>query len=45
VGHIINLLGFQNAYARWVPRKLTDEMKAESVTVSRELLGHFEKGG
>jgi len=44
VDHIINLLGFQNFYVRWVPQKLADEMKVERVTVSRELLGHFEKG-
>ena len=44
VDHIINLLGFQNVYVRWVPQKLADEMKVERVTVSRELLGHFEKG-
>jgi hypothetical protein len=43
VGHIINLLGFQNVYVRWKPQKLIDEMKAERVTVSREILGHFEK--
>ena len=45
MGHIINLLGFQKVYARWVPRKLTDEVKAERLRVSREVWGHFEEEG
>ena len=28
VGHIIGVLGFQKVCARWVPRMLSDEMKA-----------------
>jgi histone-lysine N-methyltransferase SETMAR len=42
VGHIINLLGLKKVCARWVPQKLTDEMKAEKVRGSMELLGHSE---
>jgi len=30
MGHIINFLGFKNFYVRWVTRKLTDKMKADS---------------
>jgi len=45
MGHIIAVLGFQKACARWVPRVLSDEMKAERVRLSRELLERFEKDG
>ena len=38
VGHIIGVLGFRKFCVRWVPRILTDEMKAERVRISRELL-------
>jgi len=44
VGHIIGVLGFQKVCARWVPRTLPDEMKAERVRISRGLLECFEKG-
>ena len=36
VGHIIGVLGFRKVCARWVPRMLSDEMKAERVRISRE---------
>jgi len=45
VGHIIGVLGFRKVCARWVPRMLSDEMKAERVHISRKLLEHFEKEG
>jgi len=45
VGHIIGVLGYRKVCARWVPRVLSDEMKAERVCISRELLEHFEKEG
>ena len=44
VGHIIGVLGFRKFCARWVPRTLSDEMKAGRVRISRELLERFEKG-
>ena len=44
MGHIICVLRFQNVCARWVPCMLSDEMKAERVRISRELLDCFEKG-
>jgi len=44
VGHIIGVLGFRKVCARWVPCMLSDEMKAERVRISRELLECFEKG-
>lgn len=31
--------------AQWVPQELADEMRAERVRVSRELLDHFEEEG
>jgi hypothetical protein len=43
VGHIINLLGFQKVNASWVPQKLTIEVKAERLRVSREVQGRFEE--
>ena len=43
--HIIGVLGFQNVCARWVPHMLSDEMKAERVLISWELLERFEKEG
>ena len=43
VGHIIGVLGFRKFCARWVPRMLADEMKAERVRISQELLERFEK--
>ena len=43
VGHIIGVLGFRKFCASWVPRMLSDEMKAERVRISRELLRRFEK--
>ena len=45
VGHIIGVLGFRKVCAKWVPRMLSDEMKAERVRISRELLERFEKEG
>jgi len=45
VRHIIGVLGFRKFCARWVPRMLSDEMKAERVRISRELLERFEKEG
>ena len=45
VGHIIGVLAFRKVCARWVPRMLSDEMKAERVRFSRELLERFEKEG
>jgi len=45
VGYIICVLGFRKVCARWVPRMLSDEMKAEKVRISRELLKRFEKEG
>jgi len=44
VGHIIGLNGFRKVCARSVPRMLPDEIKAERVRISRELLQRFEKG-
>ena len=35
VGHIIGVLGFRKICARWVARKLSDEMEAERVRISR----------
>ena len=43
VGHITGVLGFRKVCARWVPCMLSDEMKAERVCISRELLERFEK--
>jgi len=37
VGHIIGVLGFRKFCARWVPRMLSDEIKAEIGRISREL--------
>ena len=45
MGHIIGVLGFRKVCARWVPRMLSDEMKAERVRISRELLEGFENEG
>jgi len=45
VGHFINRLWFWKVCDRWVPQKLTDEMKAERVRVSRELLHCSEEEG
>ena len=45
VGHIIGVLGFRKVRARWVPHMLSDEVKAERVHISWELLEHFEKEG
>ena len=45
VGHIIGVFGFRKVYARWVPFMLSDEMKAERVRISREVLERFEKEG
>ena len=45
VGHIIGVLGFRKVCARWVLCMLYDEMKAERVRISRELLERFEKEG
>ena len=45
MGHIIGVLGFRKVCARWVLRMLSDEMKAEKVRISRELLERFEKEG
>jgi len=45
VGHIIGVLRYREVCARWVPRMLSDEMKAERVCISQELLTHFEKEG
>ena len=42
-GHIIGVLGFRKFCARWVPRMLSDEMKAERVRISQEILERFEK--
>ena len=44
-GHIIGVLGFRKVCARWVPCMLSDEMKAERVCISQELLEHFKKEG
>jgi len=38
VGHIINQLEFWKLWARWVPWKLTDKMKAGIVRVLRDFL-------
>ena len=43
MGHIIGILGFRKVCARWVPCVLSDEMRAERVRISRELLECFEK--
>ena len=43
MGHIIGVLGSQKVCARWVPHMLSDEMKAEGVRISQELLECFEK--
>ena len=45
MGHIIGVLGFLKVCTRWVLCMLSDEMKAERVCISRELLECFEKGG
>jgi len=45
VGHIIGVLGFRKVCARCVLHMLSDEMKAERVRISRELLERFEKEG
>ena len=45
VEHIIGVLGFPKVCARWVPCMLSDEMKAERVRISRELLERCEKEG
>ena len=45
VGHIIVVFGFRKVCARWVPHMLSDEMEAERVYISRELLERFEKDG
>jgi len=45
VGHIIGVLGFRKVCARWVPRTMSDETKAERVRISREILERFEKEG
>ena len=45
VGHIIDVLGFRKVCARWVLCMLSDEMKAERVHFSWELLECFEKEG
>ena len=45
VGHIVGVLGFRKVCARWVPRMLSDEMKAERFCISRELLERFENEG
>jgi len=45
VGHIIGVLGFRKVCARWVPRMLSNEMKARRVRISRELLERFVKEG
>ena len=45
MGHIIGILGFRKVCARWVPCVLSDEMRAERVRISLELLAHFEKEG
>ena len=37
VGHVIGVLGFRKFCARWVPRMLSDEIKAEIGRISREL--------
>ena len=43
--HIIGVLGLRKVCARWVPRVLSDEMKAEIVRISREVLERFDKEG
>ena len=43
VGHIIGVLGFRKVCGRWVPRMLSDEMKAGRVRISQEILERFEK--
>ena len=43
VGHIIGVLGFRKVCARWELCMLSDEMKAERVRISREVLERFEK--
>ena len=45
VGHIIGVFGFRKLYARWVQHMLSDELKAERVRISWELLKCFEKEG
>ena len=45
MGHIIGVLGFRKVCARWVPRMLSEEIKAERFHISRELLERFEKEG
>ena len=36
MGHINNLCEFQKVCARWLPQKLTDEMKAETIRSFKE---------
>jgi len=43
VGHIIGILGLRKVFARWVPRMISDERKAERVRISQEFLEIFEK--
>jgi len=43
VGDTIGVLGLRKVCARWERRKLSDEMKAERVRISREYLECFEK--
>ena len=43
VGCIIGVLGFRKVCAGWVLRMLSDEIKAERVRISREILELFEK--
>jgi histone-lysine N-methyltransferase SETMAR len=45
VGHIISILGYRKVCARWVPRMLTDDINAERVRISQELLQRFENEG
>ena len=45
VGYIIGVLGTQKFCARWVPHMLSDEVKAERISISWELLECFEREG
>ena len=45
MGHTVGVLRFRKVCARWVSHMLSDEMKAERVRISRELLERFEKEG
>jgi hypothetical protein len=45
VGHIISILGYRKLCARWVHRMLTDDMNAERLCISQELLQRFENEG